>query len=566
MNVKVKDLKASFLGVESESQLSSDFFESAMIDVLSKAYRKHMTTKDAYGKEIKDLKDKDGKDLEELLVRVEIKDGHIHIYPERRVVEEVQDDAVEIELADAREQSPDVQIGDMVLDPEFNFSEFTRNEIKDIKSNFTQKIREEEKRLIYEEYHDKVKEMVLGTVETVRDKFVYINIGRTLALMKGSEQIPAEHYYEGQRLLVVITEVNEKTKKNQIPVLVSRADEELVRRLFEREVPEFYQGIIDIKAIARDAGERCKIAVYSKNENIDPIGAFIGPRGTRVQAVINELHGEKIDIFEWSANPAELIQNALSPSETVAVFPNPEVKDGLIVVVPDNQLSLAIGKKGINSRLAHKLSNRKIDIKSVSEIEDAGIDYVAASEAMEREYEEKKAAEHAKEQQQKRERLKTEGAEIVNVDVADFTYNDEYEDVEEEVTNVAQPEETADTTVQSDVLSVKEEDEMEEAARLAKERRKSSRATEVREYTSKFEDLADASHKTEQEGTKVKKKKEEPKKEETEIEKKSSFDQMKPIYSDEELAEIEAAEEEEEDSRWDDDTDYEEYDKYYDED
>ena len=216
----------------------------------------------------------------------------------------------------------------------------------------------------------------------------------------------------------MITEVNKETKGAQ--VLVSRATPVFVRRLFEREVPEIYNGIIEIKAIARDPGERCKIAVYSHNENIDPIGACIGPRGSRVQTIIEELNGEKIDIFEWSDNISELIANALSPSVGVAVIPNENVKDGLIVVVPDNQLSLAIGKRGKNARLAVKLTNHKIDIKSESEMQELGIDYMAISAKMQEEYEEKKAKERAYKQQQKIEELKSNETEIENIDVADF--------------------------------------------------------------------------------------------------------------------------------------------------
>lgn len=201
---------------------------------------------------------------------------------------------------------------------------------------------------------------------------------------------------------------------------MSRATPVFVRRLFEREVPEIYNGIIEIKAIARDPGERCKIAVYSHNENIDPIGACIGPRGSRVQTIIEELHGEKIDIFEWSDNISELIANALSPSVGVAVIPNENVKDGLIVVVPDNQLSLAIGKRGKNARLAVKLTNHKIDIKSESEMQELGIDYMAISAKMQEEYEEKKAKERAYKQQQKIEELKSNETDIENIDVADL--------------------------------------------------------------------------------------------------------------------------------------------------
>ncbi len=167
-------------------------------------------------------------------------------------------------------------------------------------------------------------------------------------------------------------------------MLVSRADATLVKRLFEKEVPEIYQGIIEIKAIAREAGERTKMAVYSHNENIDPIGACIGPRGQRVQVVIDELHGEKIDIFEWSEDVSELIKNALSPAEVLGVIPSEEKKGGLLVIVPDHQLSLAIGKRGKNARLAVKLTGRKIDIKAESEVNEAGIDWrgIAASASM----------------------------------------------------------------------------------------------------------------------------------------------------------------------------------------
>ncbi len=232
--------------------------------------------------------------------------------------------------------------------------------------------------------------------------------------------------------------------------------------MFEREVPEIYNGIIEIKAIARDAGERCKIAVCSHNENIDPIGACIGPRGSRVQTIINELNGEKIDIFEWSDNISELIANALSPSTGVAVIPNEAVKDGLIVVVPDNQLSLAIGKRGKNARLAVKLTNHKIDIKSESEMQELGIDYMAISAKMQEEYEEKKAKERAYKQQQKIDELKSNEAEIENIDVADFTYEDEEVDAVEEHAEDTLFEK--ENSVEENSVVEKQVDEMEELA------------------------------------------------------------------------------------------------------
>lgn len=550
MKVKVKDLKNALLGIESNRQLSSDIVEGALIEALTKAYRKHVNQSDVY-------------------VRVAIDDGHIHIYPERMVVEEVEDDALELSLEDAQKINKNAKIGDMISEEEVDFSEFDRADVNLAKNVMKQKIREAEKQLVYEEYCDKVDDMVLGTIETVEDKFVIVNIGKTLAMMPRMNQIPTEHYREGQTISVVISKVDKESKGAQ--VLVSRATPVFVRRLFEKEVPEIYQGIIEIKAIAREAGERCKMAVYSHNENIDPIGACIGPKGQRVQSIINELNGEKIDIFEWSDNISELIQNALSPSESIAVFKNAEVKDGLVVVVPDNQLSLAIGKKGKNARLAVLLSNHKIDIKSVSEMEELGIDYMALAQEMQDEYEQKKAEERAYKQQLRIDELKNEEVDMENIELPDFEYNDD--DAEEDIildesTNeeeevVLEEETIAEPQEEIVVEEEKEEDEMEVAARIAKESRAKERASEVKEFTSKFENFADASHK--EEPKKAKKKFEEPKKKEVKEveEKKPQFEQMKPIYSEEELAEIEA-EEEYEDNRWDDDVDYEEYDEYYD--
>lgn len=540
MKQKVDTIASALLGIESDRQLTPEIVEEALKEALTKAYRKHIEIPDAY-------------------VKTEIKDGIIHIYHQRVVVEEVEDDELEISLKEAKKINKDAKLGDMI-DEEVDYTQFDRAAVVLAKNVIKQKIREAEKQIVYEEYCDKVDEMVMGTVETVEPKFVIVNIGKTLAMMKKSQQIPGETYYEGQNLLVVITEVNKETKGAQ--VLVSRATPVFVRRLFEREVPEIYQGIIEIKAIAREPGERCKIAVYTHNENIDPIGACIGPRGSRVQMIINELHGEKIDIFEWSDNIADLIKNALSPSEAIAVIPNENVKDGLIVVVPESQLSLAIGKRGKNARLAVKLTNRKIDIKSDAEMEEAGIDYMALSKAMQEEYEAKKAKERAYKQQQRIEELNQTPTEIENVDVADFTYDDDVLlDTEEDM-----PLQNTTTLFEKE-QEKKELDEMEEAARIAKAKRKEKASiAPSTEYTSKFENFADVSNKQETAPVKSKKKQEEVK-ETTDkhdlSEVKQQFEQMKPIYSEEELAEIEAQQMEEE-NVWDEDVDYEEFDEYYD--
>jgi N utilization substance protein A len=544
MKLKVDNLAAALQDIETDRKLSKEIVEDALIEAMTKAYRKHIDIQDAY-------------------VKVEIVKGYIHIYHQRMVVEEVEDDELEISLEDARKVNPKANLGDMI-DEEVDFSTFDRAAVVLAKNVMKQKIREAEKQQVYEEYCDKVDEMVYGTVETVEEKFVIVNIGKTFAMMKKMAQIPTEVYHEGDQIKVVISEVNKETKGAQ--VLVSRATPVFVRRLFEKEVPEIYNGVIEIKAIARDPGERCKIAVYSHNENIDPIGACIWPRGSRVQAIINELGGEKIDIFKWSDNLQELISNALSPSEALAVIPNPDpnVKDGLIVVVPDSQLSLAIGKRGKNARLAVKLSGRKIDIKSQSEMDASGIDYMAIAKQMQDEYEEKKAKERAYKQQQKIEELKSSEEGIADINPEDF----ELGEVEAENTPIEntlfEKEQNQESAPAQEVQPNKETSDMEEAARIAKELRKDKHLSDVKEYTSKFETMADAS-KPEAPAAPVKKKEEEN--EETAkaapAKKKPSFDAMKPIYSEEELAEIEE-EEDEEMEAWDEDVDYEEFDSYYD--
>lgn len=438
-----------------------------------------------------------------------------------------------------------------------------------------QKIREAEKQIVYEEYCDKVEEMITGTIETVEEKFCIVNIGKTLAMMPKNQQMPNEKYREGERIRVVIIEVNKETKGAQ--VLVSRADATLVKRLFEKEVPEIYQGIIEIKAIAREAGERTKMAVYSHNENIDPIGACIGPRGQRVQVVIDELHGEKIDIFEWSEDVSELIKNALSPAEVLGVIPSEEKKGGLLVIVPDHQLSLAIGKRGKNARLAVKLTGRKIDIKAESEVNEAGIDWRGIAAAQHEEFLRRQEEERIRRQQELF-ASSNEDNEIASVEDADFDYNDE--PVEEEMTP---QEETPKTSgpIQEEPKEepaqkpqVKEEhpsDDFEEAARIAKAKQKEKGLDlrEKQEFTSKFEALADASasHAGESRPSRPSRKKNDR----DEEKRRPTFDpsnleyEFKPIYTEEELAEIERQEEEERENDWiNNDIDFDEYDKYYD--
>ena len=337
------DFLKAMQSIETDRSINKEIVLSALVEALMKAYRKHV-------------------DIPDALVRVDINQttGDIKMYQQFKVVENVEIDELEIALEQAQKHDQNLKLDDM-YEQEVSVDDLGRAAALLAKNVLKQKIREAEKQSIFDEYIDKLDEMVLGNIESVEEKFIVVNLGKTLALMPKTAQIPNERYYEGQKIRVVITEVNKDTKGAQ--VLVSRSDPKLVRRLFEKEVPEIFQGVVEIKALAREAGERTKMAVYSKNPDIDPIGACIGPRGSRVQLVIEELKGEKIDIFEWSDNIEELIKNALAPAQILAVIPALE-KRGLLVVVDDNQLSLAIGKKGKNARLAVRLTISRIYIKT----------------------------------------------------------------------------------------------------------------------------------------------------------------------------------------------------------
>ena len=536
--------------IESDRQLSKEIVVDALQEALSKAFRKHIEIPDA-------------------LVRVAVDDenGEIKVFQQRAVVETVEDDELEISLNDAKRINEALELGD-VVEEEVNIADFGRAAVILAKNVMKQKIREAEKLAVYEEYCDKVEEMIFGTVESVEEKFCVVNIGKTLAIMPKNQQIPNETYREGSMIRVVISEVNKETKGAQ--VLVSRADATLVKRLFEKEVPEIYQGIIEIKAIAREAGERTKMAVYSHNENIDPIGACIGPRGTRVQVIIDELKGEKIDIFEWSDDVSELIKNALSPAEVLAVIPNEARKDGLLVVVPDNQLSLAIGKRGKNARLAVKLTGHKIDIKSESDINEMGIDWKDAAMRYRAEYLAKQQAEKEAAQQERFEQMKEEEAltlDDAGVAFDESVYEEETELEEEAVSETSKVE----APIVEEAMEEKQESDLEEAARIAKEKQKSEglNVKEKQEYKSKFESLADASNRQEAKPiAKAKYKKNDDKEERKPTFNLKDIDYgMKPIYSEEELEEIERKQLEEEENDWiHDDIDFDEYDKYYDED
>ncbi|HIV33803.1 MAG TPA: transcription termination factor NusA [Candidatus Blautia intestinigallinarum] len=309
-----------------------------------------------------------------------------HVYAERTVVEQVEDPALQISLEKALQISGRAQIGDILQVP-VNSKEFGRIATQNAKNVILQKIREEERKVIYNEYYGKEKDVVTGIVQRNLGRNVSINLGKADAILNENEQVKTEHFRPTERIKVYILEVKDTPKGPRI--LVSRTHPELVKRLFESEVAEVRDGTVEIKSIAREAGSRTKIAVWSNDPDVDPVGACVGMNGARVNAIVNELRGEKIDIINWSDNPAILIENALSPAKVIAVMADPDEKTAL-VVVPDYQLSLAIGKEGQNARLAARLTGFKIDIKSETQAREAGdfYDYEDEDDLDEIEYEE----------------------------------------------------------------------------------------------------------------------------------------------------------------------------------
>lgn len=289
-------------------------------------------------------------------------------YQEKTVVDAVEDPVEEISLADAHKVNGNYQLGDIVR-VEVKSKEFGRIATQNAKNVILQKIREEERKVIFDEYNSKEKDVVTGVVQRYIGKNVSINLGKADALLTESEQIKGEVFKPTERIKVYILEVKSTSKGPKI--LVSRTHPELVKRLFESEVTEVKEGIVEIKAISREAGSRTKIAVWSNDPNVDPVGACVGMNGARVNAIVNELRGEKIDIITWDENPAILIQNALSPAKVISVIADADEKSAK-VVVPDYQLSLAIGKEGQNARLAARLTGFKIDIKSETQARESG--------------------------------------------------------------------------------------------------------------------------------------------------------------------------------------------------
>ncbi|WP_181348684.1 transcription termination factor NusA [Thalassobacillus sp. CUG 92003] len=304
-------------------------------------------------------------------VRVDINEdsGSMHVYARKVIVEEVMDENQEISLEEAKQINPNYELED-VIEVEVTPMDFGRIAAQAAKQVVTQRVREAERGVIYGEYVDREEDVMTGIIQRMDPRFIYVNLGKIEARLPEGEQMPTETYNVHDRLKVFVTKVENTNKGPHI--YVSRTHPGLLKRLFEMEVPEIFDGTVEIRSVAREAGDRSKISVHAPDPEIDPVGSCVGQRGQRVQAIVDELKGEKIDIVQWSEDPVVYVSNALSPSKVVEVLVDEEDK-ATTVVVPDYQLSLAIGKRGQNARLAAKLTGWKIDIKSESEAREEGL-------------------------------------------------------------------------------------------------------------------------------------------------------------------------------------------------
>ena len=341
--------------LEQEKNISKDTLLEAIENSLVTACKNHFGSSD------------------NVKVSIDPETCEFHVFQEKTVVETVEDPVEQISLVNAKMINSKYEIGD-VVNIEVQSKEFGRIATQNAKNVILQKIREEERKVLYDQYYSMEKDVVTGVVQRYVERNVSINLGRVDAILTENEQVKGEVFQPTERIKVYILEVKATSKGPK--VLVSRTHPELVKRLFESEVAEVREGIVEIKAIAREAGSRTKIAVWSNDPDVDPVGACVGMNGARVNAIVGELRGEKIDIITWNENPAMMIENALSPAKVISVIADAEEKSAK-VVVPDYQLSLAIGKEGQNARLAARLTGFKIDIKSETQARESGdfLDY-----------------------------------------------------------------------------------------------------------------------------------------------------------------------------------------------
>ena len=335
--------------LEKEKGIKKDYLLEAIETALVTAYKRNFDS------------------AENVRITMDYETGEIHVYAEKDVVEkpeEIENDKLQICLEDAKKINKKLEVGDKA-EIEQVPKNFGRIAAQTAKQVIVQKIREASRNVLFDEFNERKGEIVSGIIQKADGGTVVIDLGKLEGIMPVKEQIPTEKYKVNDKIRAYIVDV-ERGLKGAPQVIVSRAHNDFVRKLFELEIPEIYEGLIEIKGVSRDPGNRCKVAVYSQNENIDPVGSCVGQKGIRIQNIINELNGEKIDVIEWSEDPATYISAALLPAEVMAVDVKPEEKFAQ-VIVRDDQLSLAIGKAGQNARLVARLTNWKIDIKSESQ-------------------------------------------------------------------------------------------------------------------------------------------------------------------------------------------------------
>jgi len=351
-----KDFLDALTELEREKNISKEDIITAIEDAVELAYKKN------YG------------NYPNVRVLVDREDGEVLVLMSKEVVSEVEDDMMEVSLEEARSYDERYEVGN-VIEYQVDPKDFGRIAAQTAKQVVVQRIREAERRNSYDEFVNKQGEIVTAKIERINNGTMFLSVGNSEGILPLSEQVKTESFNVGDRIKVYVIDVKKATKGPQI--FLSRSHPGLVRRLFELEVPEISDGTVEIKGIAREAGSRTKIAVYSHDENVDPVGACVGNRGTRVQNIVDELFGEKIDIIVWDEDPAVLISNVLKPAEVEGVYINyvSEKEKMATAVVPEQQLSLAIGREGQNVRLAARVSGWKIDIKSKSQLEDSGFDF-----------------------------------------------------------------------------------------------------------------------------------------------------------------------------------------------
>lgn len=513
--MNAKELLNALDAFEQEKGISKDVVVDALKEALEKAYKKNTDP--------------------DVLCRVDINAdlGTIEMYELKNVVEDVEDDLFEIELEDAKEINPNIKIGE-VLEIAVDTETLSRLAALQAKQVLTQKIREFEKQTVYDAYIDKKDDIIVGTIDRIEPGFIIVNVGKTNAVMKINHTIPGETFKVGQAVRVYVVDVDKSSQG--AAVIVSRTVPGFLKRLFESEIPEIYDGTVEIKHIAREAGERAKVSVFSRNKDVDATGACIGQKGLRIQKISNQILGEKIDVINYYENPVLYIAEALKPAEVLGVSLSEDGKNA-VAVVKDDSFSLAIGKKGINARLAVNLTGYKIDIKTLSKAVEEGVEYTT-------------------------------------IDQARYEYEESINQVEVKVEETVQ---TVEEVVETPVKVVEEEPvKVEVKVETKKEEVKPKSEKPLRMPKFLKEDNVKPSKKEETRSSgngNAKKKKEDEKevrrtvlssKELEDIKKKTEEARSyMPVYTDDELEELE--DEVEEDSYYDD-VDYDEYDKYYDED